>query len=401
MSNPATLSAWQQEMRAEFEAIADWWLEHVICLDSGDIAAEVSADNKRNRKAGKSLVYSARLLWFFSAAFRFRPDPRFRAAADLCYRELTSLYPDRRNGGLVWSVDAAGLPDSRKKQCYGLCFAVYALTEYFMATGHGDAIVTAEDLVCLVERNMYDTEHGGYIEAMTPDWRTLEDMRLGDTDLNAEKTMNTHLHVLEAWINFHRAQPGAESAARLARVADLFLQHFVASGGYQKRFFTRDWQELPAEISFGHDIEASWLLWEAGAVLDNGALRGRLLGPVVELADSVLESGAGPEGEVFHEGTQREAVDRSRIWWVQAEALVGFMNAWQVTADERFLEASRASWAFIRDYQRDTEYGEWAWYSRLDRAAPPIYKAGFWKAPYHNGRAMLEMIRRLSAGRNA
>jgi mannobiose 2-epimerase len=184
-------------------------------------------------------------------------------------------------------------------------------------------------------------------------------------------------------------------------VADLFLQHFVASGGYQKRFFTRDWQELPAAISFGHDIEASWLLWEAGAVLDNGALRRRLLGPVAELADSVLESGAGPEGEVFHEGTQREAVDRSRIWWVQAEALVGFMNAWQLTADERFLEASRASWAFIRDYQRDTEYGEWAWHSRLDRAAPTVYKAGFWKAPYHNGRAMLEMIRRLSAGQNA
>lgn len=390
-----------RQLQDELDAIAAWWLEHVVCLEQGTIAGEVSDHNHPEPSAEKSLVYVARLLWFFSAANRNRPSRRYRGAAEICYRELTSRFPDQENGGMVWSVDTAGHPVSRKKQCYGMCFAVYALTEYAltentMSGANSSAMRQAAELVSVIETRMHDSLHGGYIEAMTADWQPLDDVRLGESDLNADKTMNTHLHVLEAWINVHRAMPGRDSAHRLACLIDLFLERFVTDDGYLKRFFTLDWREIPTAASYGHDIEASWLLWEAATVLGDENIRDRVQAPVITLAEAVLTNGTGDDGGVIHEGTTAGPQDANRIWWVQAEALVGFMNAWRITGDDRYLQASWNSWAFIREHQRDREYGEWNWFSRLDASTTPTYKAGFWKAPYHNGRAMLETLRRLS-----
>jgi mannobiose 2-epimerase len=386
-----------QQFRDELDASCDWWLEHVIDTEEGVIAGEVSVNNRPNPAAGLGLVYVTRLLWFFSAAYRYRPDPRYRAAAELAYHVLTESFPDYENGGLVWSVDSDHQPDSLKKQTYGQSFAVYGLSEYSMAFGNPTALKFADELVELIELHLHDRQNGGYVEALTANWQPLDDVRLGESDANAEKTMNTHLHILEAYTNYYRARPSAEFARTLSSLVMLFLTRFVKPAGeHLTRFYSMEWNELSSAYSFGHDIEASWLLWEAAEVLDDTELKECLRGPVIDLANGVLARGTDEFGGVSNELMPGSFRDSSRIWWVQAEAMVGFMNAWQMTGGEHYWKACVASWKFILNHQVDKSNGEWLWFSRLDHSTPSEYKAGRWKAPYHNGRALLEMIRRLS-----
>lgn len=383
-----------QDLEREFHAVAGWWLEHVVDLENGRIAGEVSNGNRVSPAAGLGLVYVARLLWFFSAAYRFRPNAKYRKVAALCRQVLIEQFTDRNNGGLAWSLDAEGRVDSRKKQTYGQSFAIYGLSEYFLAFGDREALEAAGRLMWLLETRVLDHERGGYVEALDADWQPLADVRLGETDLNGEKTMNTHLHMLEAYTNYHRAKRDRESAGMLERLLTLFLERFVKPhGAFLARFYDADWNEMPAACSYGHDIEASWLMWEAAALLGDDGLQKRLREPLLALAENVLANGIDEHGGVIHEGGGR---DGTRVWWVQAEAMVGFANAWQMTGEQRFLHASLSCWDFIKEHQRDSRYGEWLWYSSLDAPGEQAYKAGMWKAPYHNGRALLEMIRRLA-----
>lgn len=390
------------ELAREFHALARWWLTHVVDVRNGAIAGEVSNDNRADPGAGKGLVYAARILWFFSAAHRYEPLPGYRAAAELAHGLLEKHFRDEQNGGLFWSLDADHRPVSRKKQVYGQAFAVYGLSEYAMAFGDRSALGLAQELVELVELHARDREHGGYLEALDADWSPLADVRLGESDINAEKTMNTHLHLLEAYTRFFRARPSDESRERLSRLLVLFLERFVEpTGEYLERYFTRDWQNIPAARSFGHDIEASWLLWQAATALGDADLQLRVHSTSLKLAGAVLRHGRSEQGGVIDEWAPDAERDGRHVWWVQAEAMVGFHNAWQLSGDRGFLHACTDAWAFIENYQRDRLYGEWLWFSRLDPQAQSRYKAGQWKAPYHNGRALLEMMSRLGTGREA
>jgi mannobiose 2-epimerase len=390
------------ELVREFHALARWWLTHAVDIRNGAIAGEVSNSNRADPGAGQGLVYISRILWFFSAAYRYEPLPEYRAAAELARRVLEERFSDHENGGLFWLLDAGHRPVSLKKQVYGQAFAVYGLSEYAMAFDDRGALGLARELVELIELYARDHEHGGYLEALDADWSPLADVRLGESDINVEKTMNTHLHVLEAYTHFSRADPGDDARERLSSLVVLFLERFVEpTGDYLERYFTRDWQSIPAARSFGHDIEASWLLWEAATVLGDARLQARVRGASLRLAVAVIRHGRSEQGGVINEWAPGGERDASHVWWVQAEAMVGYHNAWQLSGDRGFLDACTDTWAFIKNHQRDPENGEWLWFSRLDPQAQSIYKAGQWKAPYHNGRALLEMISRLEAGSEA
>ena len=395
--NTDRFDALAREFESKLHAIAGWWLEHVVDLKSGRIATQVSNRNRQDVNADLGLVYVSRLLWFFSAAYRFSRRAAYRQVADLCHHFLLSHFTDHEHGGLAWSVDSANRQKSRKKQSYGQAFAIYGLSEYAMATGEARPLEEAGRLVKLLERHALDEEHGGYLEALAADWGPLTDVRLGEKDRNADKTMNTHLHILEAYTNYYRAKPSPDFAGTLENLVTLFLERFVAPGGETLvQYYSRDWRLIEAARSYGHDIEASWLLWEAACLLGDKAIKHSVRGRSIALAEGVLEHGTDNLGGVVHEGMPGRVLDPARVWWVQAEALVGFFNAWQMTGRPEFLQASGASRDFIADYQRDSANGEWYWYSILDPGAGTRYKAGFWKAPYHNGRAMMEMARRMA-----
>jgi mannobiose 2-epimerase len=385
----------RRELAAELDAVARWWLRHVVDLEGGTIAGAVTADGRVIADAPLGLVYVARLLWFFSALAARSGAAAHRAAADLCHRRLEA-FADARHGGLYWEIDASGRPLARKKQTYGQAFALYALAAYQRVSGRDEVLRQAAGLAALLEARALDPAAGGFVEALDEDWRPLADVRLGPTDLNADKTLNTHLHLLEAWTALCRVWPAA--APRLRDLLRLYLDRFVHPvDGAPPCFYTRDWAVLPSGHCPGHAIEASWLLWEAVAVLDDPALADVARPAVLGLADAVLATAVDAAGGVVSEIRDGRVIDARRTWWVQAEAMVGFLNAWQLGGAERFLRASRGCWAFIRAHQRQAAGGEWSWFSALDGPAAGTYLAGPWKGPYHNGRALLEMLRRLEA----
>ena len=395
---PTNADAWRDGLHGELRAIARWWLEHVIDFDRGAVVGAVSDTGRADAAAPLSLVYVARLLWFFSALARRSGEAGHRAAADLCCALLLRDFPDPRYGGLYWEIAADGRPLARKKQTYGLAFAVYALAEHHRAGGDDESLQQATGLARLIEERLFDCEHGGVFEALDRDWRPLADVRLGPTDLNADKTLNTHLHLLEAWTALVRSAPTA--APRLRELLQLYLARFTtAPEGTAVGFYTRDWTPLDAGHSPGHAIEASWLLCEAADALGDPALQSAARSAALDLAEGVLTRALDGDGGTVAELRDGRVSDPRRVWWVQAEAMVGFFNAWQIGGDARYLQASRNSWAFIRAHQVDPQHGEWRWFSALDAAAPTAGFAGPWKGPYHNGRALMEMLRRLAPQR--
>lgn len=390
------------EFDDELRRIAAWWLEHAVDHDKGGYFGEVDLSGKPVHETPRSIILAARILWFFSMAALHTGDRRFIPQAERARDYLLSVFVDEGHGGVYWSVDRDGGVQNSRKQAYAQAFAVYGLAACHRLTGDRESLDVAFSLFDVLEERFHDPEHGGYWEAFARDWSPIADMRLSDKDDDAPKSMNTHLHIMEAYAELYRARPTPALERALRRLIILHLDRIIAPDGRRLRlFFSRDWKDLSRTVSLGHDVEAGWLLFDAAETLGDRELSSRAARAAVSLADEVLRTGAGERGEVFNEkDLATDEIDRSRIWWVQAEAMVGFMNAFELTGEQRFADAVRASWDFTRRYVID-HAGEWRGLSALDGRAEP-YWAGPWKACYHNGRAMLEMsarLRRLGAAR--
>jgi cellobiose epimerase len=383
------------EAHAELSALCGWWAGHAVDQQRGGFHGEVSACDAPVPGARKGVVLNARILWFFSEAIAH--DGRARPLADRAARYLTAHFLDSEYGGVFWSLDADGAPADRRKHAYAQAFALYALSAYHKATGDLSALEQARTLFALIERHYRDAEHGGYFEARAEDWSAVDDVRLSEVDQNAPKSMNTHLHVLEAYTALHAAAPTADTVAALRHCLELFASHiFDPASGHLRLFFEADWRDRSEAVSFGHDIEASWLIWAAAESLGDARLKQASKPMATALARTALSEGLSERGGLYNERTYAGALDRRSVWWVQAEALVGFLNAYDLTAEPQFLQAFDQVWRFIRNAHLDGG-GEWTWWSERD--APDVdrdYKAGLWKCPYHNGRALMETIKRLS-----
>ena len=390
------------EFDDELRRIAAWWLEHAVDHDKGGYFGEVDLSGKPVHETPRSVILAARILWFFSAAALHTGDRRFIPQAERARDYLLSVFVDESHGGVYWSVDRDGGVQNSRKQAYAQAFAIYGLAACHRLTRDPQSLDAAFSLFDVLGERFHDPEHGGYWEAFARDWSPIADMRLSDKDDDAPKSMNTHLHIMEAYAELYRARPTPALERALRNLITLHLDRIIAPDGRRLRlFFSRDWKDLSRTISLGHDVEAGWLLFDAAETLGDNALSPRAARAAVSLADAVLRTGVGAQGEVFNEkDLVTDEIDRSRIWWVQAEARVGFMNAFELTGEQRFADAARASWDFIQRYVIDRA-GEWRGLSALDGRAEP-YWAGPWKACYHNGRAMLEMsarLRRLGAAR--
>ncbi len=391
-------STYQTEVEAELTRILDFWATYSVDQQAGGFIGRMDNDGLVDPSAPKGSVLNARILWTFSAAYRHTQNPAYRAMADRAYDYLRTHFMDETYGGVYWSVDAQGRPLSTRKQIYGLAFALYGFSEYYRATANPAALETAIALFDWIEQHSFDPVHGGYFEAFSREGTLLDDLRLSEKDRNDPKTMNTHLHILEGYANLYRVWPDARLAGKLTALLATFLDQIVDPvTNHMNLFFTADWQPTADLISYGHDIEASWLLPEAAGVLKNDALTGRVNRVAVALARAAAE-GLQPDGSLYHELDRASGhADTHREWWVSAEAMVGFLNAYQLTGEETFLAQSKGSWQFIQTHLLDQERGEWHWgvfddYSLMYEED----KIGFWKCPYHNARACLEVMERLS-----
>lgn len=384
------LVAFRQEMTTALHDILRYWQEYTVDIQNGGFYGAIDNDNIVVQGSAKGAVLNSRILWSFSAAFKFDPQPQFLVLANSAYQYLRTHFHDPAFGGIYWSVTSTGEPLETRKQVYGQAFLIYALSEYYAIQPAKEILEWAIAVYQLLETHSYDPVHGGYYEAFSREWGPIADLRLSAKDDNAAKTMNTHLHVLEAYTNLYRSWPDAGLRNRIQQLIALFLNKIINPCHQQILFFTADWQPQSTTISYGHDIETSWLLQDAAEVLADEVLLNNVKENAIRMAEATI-AGVAENGGLAYEDDNKE-----KHWWVQAEAMVGFFNAWQLTGEEKYLHLSFNTWSFVKNYLIDHEKGEWYWgVTESLTIMPGQDKAGFWKCPYHNTRACLELIHRI------
>ncbi len=397
MNAPQVSGVRKEEFLTELNAIAQWWITHCQDHDNGGFVGEIDVDNQVNPSANKGIIQNSRILWFFSEAALFSGNKEYATMAERAYDYLVRYFVDPIYGGVFWQLNAKGKVANNRKQTYAQAFFLYGLSAYFKLTKNEEVLRVAKSIYRLMETRTHDHNHGGYIEAFARDWSAIDDLRLSHLDLNSPKSMNTHLHVLEAYTALQIVAPSVEVIASIKRCLDYFNTYIIDKENFHLRmFYAMDWKDESVAVSYGHDAECSWLIWEALEVLQDEQLKNYYRDIVVNLARSCLEQGVGEHHEVFDAyNFKTNTLHDERIWWVQAEAVVGFLNAYQITGERKFYQAFVNSWEFIKKYQKDHQHGEWHWLSTLDLPRRGDCKVGLWKAPYHNGRTMMEVCRRL------
>lgn len=346
------------------------------------------------RDAPKGVVLHARILWFYSEAYRLTGDDSLIAYAEHAYRFITEKCIDKSRCGVFWMMHPDGTPADTMKYTYCQAFAVYALSAYARAFGDKEALKIALSLFDCIEECARDEVFYG--DAFTVDWESSANNELSENGVSADKTMNTALHLIEAYTELLRVSGERRVETSLRYLLKITVNNiYDNAAGKLRVFFDYNMNEVGDIHSYGHDIEASWLLDRACEVLGDEELSAKLADITLRIADNVYEL-AFRCGSLFNERDGNK-IDTKRVWWVQAEAAVGFLNAYTKSSDERYLRASKDILNFILTYQLDKRSGEW--FPELDADFAPIEgfdMAGPWKCPYHTGRMCIELIRRIS-----
>ncbi len=381
------------------ENILSFWMDHMIDREYGGFYGRISNNLIVDKKAPKGLVLNTRILWTFSAAYRIFGNREYLFMADRAYDYLIRYFWDMEHQGAYWMLDYMGDPIEPKKQVYGEVFTIYALAEYYRATKVEDSLKYAVILYEALEKYAYDPIHKGYFEGYTREWEYADSLIISAVeDPNSKKTMNTHLHLMEAYTNLLRVYKDPALREKLREVIHVVMDHIIDGRTYHfKLFLDEKWNALSEEISFGHDIEGSWLLIEAAEVLGDADLLEKVEKIGLKMAQAVLEEGLDVDGGLFYEANPKEIFNKGKYWWPQSEAVVGFFNAYQLTLKKQFLDAALKCWQFIDLNLVDKVHGEWFEYMKEGGLLPlpQEAKADPWKGPYHNGRACFELIERV------
>ncbi len=383
--------------------ILSFWQERMVDYRQGGFYGRIDGYNVLHPDAEKGAVLNARILWTFAAAARVLNNTPYRILAARAYDYLMQWFMDREQGGVYWSLNADATPLDTKKQTYAIAFAIYGLAEYVRLTNNQEALNAAIRLFEDLEAHAYKWDNekmskckNGYVEALTRDWQPIADMRLSEKDENGVFTMNTHLHVLEAYTNLYRVLKNVQRddvqgtkeriTKQLRTLIDIFANRiFDPATSHLMLFFDEKWQPSNTHTSPGHDIEAAWLLHEALEVLGDEELLNQTLPIIHSLAQAA-------EDDIMDE----------KEWWCYAEAVVGYIDQWKLYQDEKpiesniNLELAETAFHYIQTHLMDRENGEWFWTILPDGTPDRTHdKAGFWKCPYHNSRMCIEIIERL------
>lgn len=354
----------------------------------------VGYDLVRDEKAVKGCILNSRILWFFSNCYLLLGEKELLEYARHAYVFLRDYCADREHGGVYWSMTFDGKPEDTTKHTYNQAFAVYALSSYYDASGDEEALALALSIREVIEGKCRDEY--GYMEAFNVCFEPAENDKLSENGVMAEKTMNTLLHVFEAYTELYRVtglpEVGEDLRFMLDTIADKVYNPQI---GRQEVFFDRTWHTLIDLYSYGHDIEAAWLIDRGLEVLGDPAYKEKLT-PITRTITKNIYDRAYTDHSLVNEA-ENGVVDTTRVWWVQAEAVVGFLNGWQKEPEHtEYLEAAEDIWEYIRTYLVDSREGS-EWYGALDADRNPSREAIVqpWKCPYHNGRMCIEVIRRM------
>ena len=334
--------------------ILPYWMGRVPDPDGG-MYGRITGDDIVDPSAPIGNIMTARVLWTFASAYRLFKDSddpvsakQYLEMAVMARNLIINRFYDPEFGGTYWSLNPDQSPQDTKKQIYAIAFTIYGLAELNRATGDGKALEYAIKMFNSIEEHSFDAVRGGYFEAFTREWAEIEDMRLSDKDANESKTMNTHLHVLEAYTCLYRVWKNSLLEERLRGLIYVFEQYIIGSDGHLKLFFDNDWNCGYDTVSYGHDIEASWLLHEAALVLGDDEVLERVEALVPRIAEAAGEGFTHKGGMIYEKHGPEGPADGDRHWWVQAETVVGYFNLWDHFGSQEGLEKALTCWEFIK-----------------------------------------------------
>jgi cellobiose epimerase len=400
-------SRFEQELHNNILA---YWIRYAVEKEGDGFYGAVDLLGNPVPGAPKSCVLNARILWTFAAAAKESGNPLYGIIADRAFNVLNRYFADAQYGGYFMSISAGNQPLDDIKHTYAQAFVLYALSKYYEFRPSVELMDQITAYFYFLEEKTKDPGNIGYFEAFTRDWQIYSTNRMSDN--NEPRSMNTHLHILEAYAAFYNICKESLVAQRLRELLELFLDKIIRPVGHLGIFFDEAFNEAEASkgtCSFGHDIEASWLLWEAAEILNDKNIIERMRPLSVKMLDSVDRVGIDKDGGLFLESTRFGSHLRTnKHWWPQAETLVALMNGFQLTGDPKYWEKLKLSWNFIDQHVIDHEHGEW--FTKVSRLGVPYltepeddpspyyrndWKIDPWKCPYHNGRAMMELISRI------
>ena len=375
------------------DAIIPFW-ENLRDDEYGGFYGYMDYDLNLDKKAEKGCILNSRITWFFSSAYLTLKDPKLLDEAAHGYEFLKKFCIDREYGGIYWSMNYDGSPKDTTKHTYNQAFSIYALSAYYEASGDPEALDLALQLFHTIEKKC--TDEGGYLEAFTRDFKPESNDKLSENGVLAERTMNTLLHALEAYTELYKVSKDSKVKERLEWLLDVFADKvYNPELKRQEVFFDKDYNTLIDLYSYGHDIETSWLLDRATEVLGEAEYTEKITKITDILAEQIYELAF--DGHSVLTECEKGVPYTVRVWWVQAESIVGFINAYQKSGDEKYYKAAEMVWEYIKEYFIDKRPGsEWFWDLNADgtpRVGRPIVEP--WKCPYHNGRMCLEIMNRL------
>jgi len=389
--------------------ILPYWLQNSVDKQDSGFYGAVDLNNRPVLTANRSCVLNARILWTFSASAILYNNPEYGKMGDFAYHILQSHFEDHEHGGYFMELKPDNSVAVDIKHTYAQAFVIYALCKYYEFKSSKAGLDVIKNFFLLLEVKSKDKI--GYYEAFTRDWKPYKENRMADN--NEPKSMNTHLHVMEAYAALYKIWKDKNVKIRLTELLNLFIEKIIRSDGHLGIFFDDNFNEAAASkgiCSFGHDIEASWLLLEAAEILGDENIINKMKFLSIKMANAVDRSGVDKDGGLFLESTRFGShIRTNKHWWLQAENLVGFMNAYQLTGDIKYWEIVKSAWDFIDKNVIDHERGEW--FTKVNRFGVPYleepagdpspyyrndWKIDPWKCPYHNGRAMMELIQRIN-----
>ncbi|MFI0428273.1 AGE family epimerase/isomerase [Mariniflexile sp. HMF6888] len=381
----------KSELNSELKNILSYWTNNTLDLEHGGFVGKINHYNKVVSEAPKGIILNSRILWSFSAASNHLKTDEYQDICDRAFQYLKTFFKDETNGGVFWELDYKGNPLNKRKQVYAQAFTIYALSEYYIFTKNDAAKKWAIGIFELIEKHAKDPLNTGYFEAFNEDWSPIEDMRLSDKDMNASKTMNTHLHVLEAYTTLLKIYDTIQLRDSLKTLVNLFFEKFLNNQNHYDLFFDDTWTLLSHTVSYGHDIETAWLVIEAAKQLNNEDLVNQANVIAIKVADTFLNEAIDDDGAVLNEKNLiTNHIDTDKHWWPQVEALIGLKYAFELNPDKNFRITSVKIWDYIKKHLIDHENGEW--FFRVDKKGN-VYteenKVSMWKAPYHTSRACI------------
>lgn len=391
----------QQETETDLtENILPFWINHTVDPDGGFYGTVMNDGSPAlsKRQSEKGCILNARILWTFATAYRVYGLESYRTMADRAARYFVDHFIDKKYGGVFWTVDAEGAISDATKQTYAAAFGIYGLSEYFRATGEKEYLDQAIGIYRTLEKHVHDKQQQGYLEVFDRDYTQSDKEGIsGEVGGGATKTMNTHIHIMEAFTNLYRVWPDATLKNNILELIDILgTRLYSPETRHLILYCKNDWTSLDPYDSYGHDIETSWLLCEAAEVIGEEDVIKKAQQQALAMTDVSLEEGLAPTGAMRYE-RDSTGYNPKLSWWPQCEAIVGCVNAWQLTKDAKYFDAACRIWEYTKAHFIDSEQG--GWFKNLTddgKPSPKEPKADMWNCPYHHSRMGFELRTRLA-----